>query len=53
MACAHGLDDEDIGHDGENVMMRGEGSEPVDGEVVDPDNEDGKIDRQDPEHENE
>lgn len=40
MAGAHGFDNQDVGHDGENVVMRGEGSEPVDSEIVDPDNED-------------
>lgn len=34
-------------------MVRGEGGEPVDGEVVDPDDEGGKVDGQDPEHEEE
>ena len=53
MAGAHGFDDENVGHDGEDVMMRGERSEPVDGEVVDPDDEDREIDREDPEHEDE
>lgn len=33
--------------------MGGERGEPVDGEVVDPDDEGGKVDREDPEHEEE
>ena len=31
-------------------MMRGERSEPMDGEVADPDEEDGDIRREDPKH---
>ena len=34
-------------------MVGGEGGEPVDGEVVDPDDEDGDVDGEDPEHEDE
>lgn len=44
MACRHGFDDEDVGHDGEDVVMRGKGREPVDGEVVHPDDKDGEVD---------
>ena len=51
VACAHRLDDEDVGHDGEDVVVRGKGGEPVDGEVVDPDDEDREVDGEDPKHE--
>jgi len=53
VTCAHCFDDEDVGHDGENVVVGGKGSQPVDGKVVDPDDEDREIDREDPEHEDE
>lgn len=48
MTCAHGLDDEDVGHDGENVVVGGKGGQPVDGKVVDPDDEDREVDRENP-----
>lgn len=51
MACRHGLNNEDVGHDGEDVVMRGKRCQPVDGEIVNPDDKDGKVDGKDPEHE--
>ena len=45
------FDEDEVGGDREEVVVRGEGGEPVDSEVVDPDNEDGKVDGEDPEHE--
>lgn len=53
MASTHGFDDEDVGHDGEDVVVRGEGCKPMNGEIVNPDDEDWQVDRQDPEHEDE
>lgn len=53
MTCAHCFDDEDVGHDGENVVVGGKGSQPVDGKVVDPDDEDREVDRENPEHQDE
>jgi hypothetical protein len=51
VASRHGFDNEDVGHDGEDVVMRGKGCEPVDGKIVNPDDEDRKVDGEDPEHE--
>ena len=48
-----GLDEEEVGHYGQDIMVGGEGGEPVDGEVVGPDEEDGDVDGEDPEHEDE
>ena len=42
--------EDEIGHDGDDVVVRGEGGQPVNGEVVDPDDEDGDVDGEDPEH---
>lgn len=42
--------EDEIGHDGNDVVVRGERCQPVDGEVVDPDDEDGDVDGEDPEH---
>jgi hypothetical protein len=44
LAAGEGLDEEDEWHDGENVVVRGERSEPVHGEIMDPDDEDREID---------
>lgn len=52
MAGRHCFDNEDVWHDGEDVVVRGKGCEPMDGEVVHPDHENGKVDGEDPEHEN-
>lgn len=43
-AGAEGLDEEDEGHYGEDVVVGGEGGKPVYGEVSDPDDQDGEID---------
>jgi hypothetical protein len=51
VAGRHGLNDQDVGHDGEDIVMRGERCKPVDGEIMDPDDEYGKVDGEDPEHE--
>lgn len=53
MASAHGFDDENVRHDGEDIVVRREGCEPVDGKIVYPDNEDWQVDGQDPEHQDE
>lgn len=53
LAAGQGFDEQDEGHDGEDVVVGGEGGEPVDGEVVDPDDENGEVDGEDPEHEDE
>lgn len=43
MAGAHCFDDEYIGHDGEDVVVRRKRREPVNCEIVNPDDEDRKI----------
>ena len=53
MASAHGFDDENVRHDGQDVVVRGKGRQPVHGEVVDPNDEDGEVDGENPEHEDE
>ena len=53
MTCAHCFDDEDVGHDGEDVVVGGKGSQPVDGKVMNPDDEDREVDWENPEHEDE
>lgn len=45
MARTHGLNEQDVGHDAADVVVRGEGRKPVHGEVVDPDHEYGDVDR--------
>lgn len=50
---AHCFDNKDIWHDRQNVVMRRERGEPVNGKVVDPHDEDGDVDGEDPEHEDE
>lgn len=50
LARGEGLDEDEVGHDGEDVVVGGERGEPVDGEVAGPDEEDGDVDGQDPEH---
>jgi hypothetical protein len=51
VAGRHCFDDENVRHDGEDVVVGGKGCEPVDCEVVHPDDEDGEVDRENPEHE--
>lgn len=53
MAGRHSFDNENVWHDGEDVVVRGKWCEPVDGEIVNPDDEDGKVDGEDPQHEDE
>lgn len=53
LAAGQGLDEDEVGHDGEDVVVGGEGGQPVDGEVVGPDEEDGDVDGEDPDHEDE
>lgn len=43
-AAGEGLDEDEIGHYGEDVVVGGERGEPVDGEVVGPDEEDHDVD---------
>ena len=50
-SAGQGFDEDEVGHDGEDVVVGGKGSEPVDGEVADPDEEDGDVDGENPEHE--
>lgn len=52
-AGAHDLDDEDHGEDCEEVVVRAEWRQPVDGDVVYPHDEHGHVYGQDPEHEDE
>lgn len=49
-AAGEGLDEDEVGHYGEDVVVRGEGGEPVHGEVVRPDEEDHDVDGEDPDH---
>ena len=49
-AGAQRLDEQDVRHDGGDVVVGGERCEPVHGEVADPDHEDREVDGQDPEH---
>lgn len=49
---ALGFDQEDERHDGEDVVMRGERRQPMDSKVPHPDDQYGKVDREDPDHEN-
>lgn len=49
-AGTQGFDQEDEGHDGEDVVVGGERCQPVDRQVADPDNEDRDVYRQDPDH---
>ena len=44
------FDEQDIRHDAGDVVVRGEWGEPVDGEIVDPYDEDGNVDWEDPQH---
>ncbi|KFY69794.1 hypothetical protein V499_09738 [Pseudogymnoascus sp. VKM F-103] len=54
LAARERLDEEDERHDGEDVVVGGEGREPLHDDVVGPDNEDGEVDGGDgPEHEGE
>lgn len=48
--AGEGFDENEVGHDGEDVVVGGERGEPVDGQVAGPDKEDGDVDGQDPEH---
>ena len=50
-AARQGLAQEDEGHDAEDVVVRRKGRQPVHGEVVNPDDEDGAVDGEQPEHE--
>ena len=49
--AGEGLDEDEVGHYGQDIMVGGERGEPVDGEVVDPNEEDRDVDREDPDHE--
>lgn len=53
MSCAHRLDQKDVRHDREDVVMARKRREPMDGEVVYPNDQDGDVYREDPKHENE
>lgn len=53
MSGAHRFDNKDIWHDRQDVVVRREGGEPVNGKIVDPHDEDGDVDGEDPEHEDE
>lgn len=50
-ARAERLHEKDEWHYRQDVMMGGEGCEPVHGEIADPDDEDWKVDWENPEHE--
>jgi hypothetical protein len=43
--------EENVGHYGEDVVVGGEGCEPVHSEISYPDNEDGEVYGEDPQHE--
>ena len=47
-ATSQGLNEKDKRHDGEDIVVRGKWGEPVNGQVVYPYNENGKIDRENP-----
>ena len=52
-ATGQGLDEKDKWHDRENIVVRRKWSEPVNSQIVYPDDENGEIDRENPQHENE
>ena len=52
-SAGRGLDQDDERHDGEDIMERGEGHEPVHHEVVGPDQENQCVDWKNPYHEHE
>lgn len=53
LACAQCLDKQDNGENGKDVVEGGERGKPVHCEIACPDNENGKVDRENPDHENE
>lgn len=52
-ACTNCLDEQDEREDAHDVVVAAEGCEVWDAEVVDPDDEDGEVDGEDPEKEKE
>jgi len=49
-ACTECLDKQDKWHNGENIMVGGEGCQPMDCKISNPDHEDGEVYWQNPEH---
>jgi hypothetical protein len=47
-ATGQGLNEEDKRHDGEDIVVRRKWGEPVNGQIVYPDDENGKVDRKNP-----
>ena len=46
----HRFDEKDEWHDRQDVVVGGKGGQPMDCKIMDPDDEDGKVDRKYPEH---